>query len=200
MKNVTKITWKHIEGLNWGDKLNYSRISQEVWSTYTPETIRRMQAFVCQKQKELLRRYNLGVKSSTFASGFSDDGLSDVTAHVIGLGKKEYEKNLANPGLLNERTPWGTGIYGTKEGYKESFLYCFHRPPSPPKKHQVENLLDFKVKQICDEEGVPSVLLAIAIYCRGIADECKHECEQQAWIEDSEAIDALQALIRRNEV
>jgi hypothetical protein len=116
---------------------------------------------------------------------FSDDSLSDAIYHVIGLGQQEYEKVMNNLALLERRAE--------HEGYKESFAYCFQKPDRENK----ELLLDDKIGQLCEDEGVPSVLLSIAIYCE---DQASSETgkEKERWTEDAEAIGALQKLIRRN--
>jgi hypothetical protein len=194
MKDIKKITWKHIESLNWGGRLNYETIAKELWDSYTPATIQRMRTFVAEKQEELSARYRTKVKEGLI-SAFSNDGLSDVTAHVVGLGSTEYKKNVANPALLNKRAIEAEE-YGTRNGYKESFLYCFHKP-AEPRTHRIENLLDFKIRELCDQESVPSVLLSIAIYCEDVAAKCELQTEKEAWLEDATAIGALQALIRR---
>jgi hypothetical protein len=51
----------------------------------------------------------------------SDDSFSDLRAHIVGLGKKEFSSVMENPLFAYNRA---MAKYGTKEGYKESFLYA----------------------------------------------------------------------------
>jgi len=55
----------------------------------------------------------------------SDDGFSDVTYHVVGLGQQEFNRCMANPALVEKRY---NAPYGSPEGYQESFAYVFLRP------------------------------------------------------------------------
>ena len=48
------------------------------------------------------------------------DSLDDTLAHIIGLGKTEYERNLEEPRLILERE--------RKGNYVESFSYCIPFP------------------------------------------------------------------------
>ena len=47
---------------------------------------------------------------------YCNDGWGDTISHVIGLGKAEFERNLANPDLLVSRQDSGN--------YEECFSYC----------------------------------------------------------------------------
>jgi len=53
----------------------------------------------------------------------SDDGLSDVIYHIVGLGEAEFNLAVNDPTLIEKRYNSG---YGSNEGYKESFAYCLH--------------------------------------------------------------------------
>ena len=47
---------------------------------------------------------------------FCSDSWDDTTAHIIGLGKTEYDRNIETPRLIFERE--------RKADYHESFAYC----------------------------------------------------------------------------
>jgi len=49
-------------------------------------------------------------------SGTGDDGYSDLLSHIIGLGKKEFYRNIKNPKLAQKRVD--------ASNYRESFSYC----------------------------------------------------------------------------
>jgi len=48
--------------------------------------------------------------------GLGDDGFNDLCAHIVGLGREEYERNLADPSLAQKRAE--------SYGFEESFAYC----------------------------------------------------------------------------
>jgi len=48
--------------------------------------------------------------------GVSDDGYSDLTNHIVGLGKVEFYKHVNNPELIKK--------LAHSFGYKESYAYC----------------------------------------------------------------------------
>jgi hypothetical protein len=49
------------------------------------------------------------------SAGVGDDGFDDLTSHIVGLGREEYERNLASPSLAVER--------GQRYDFRESFAY-----------------------------------------------------------------------------
>jgi hypothetical protein len=52
----------------------------------------------------------------------SDDGLSDVLSHIVGLGESEFNQCIKNPLLIEARY---NSKYGSAAGYTESFSYTF---------------------------------------------------------------------------
>ena len=48
--------------------------------------------------------------------GLGDDSFDDLCAHIVGLGREEYERNLANPSLAQKRAE--------SHAFEESFAYC----------------------------------------------------------------------------
>jgi hypothetical protein len=74
------------------------------------------------KYRSLIEIVNTYKYLNNITDSFSgDDGLWDVTAHVVGLGKEEYWKSVKNPEYLLSR--WQNG------DYVECFSYWI------PKKH-----------------------------------------------------------------
>ena len=53
--------------------------------------------------------------------GTGDDGFSDLTCHVVGLGEKTWEASIANPRLVWNRAD---APHGSEGSYRESFSYC----------------------------------------------------------------------------
>lgn len=119
-KTKVKENWHKIESLGWGTKTtDYAAVSAKLQDGLTPEGIVILRNFVYARQTELYKAIEKFEKKWRGLNISSDDGLSDVTAHIVGLGEKAFLRALANPKIIERR-------YNTKDGYKESFLYCFH--------------------------------------------------------------------------
>jgi hypothetical protein len=54
--------------------------------------------------------------SNAAGDSFCCDSWDDATAHIIGLGKEEYDRHIENPPLIFERVETAD--------YRESFAYC----------------------------------------------------------------------------
>lgn len=52
----------------------------------------------------------------------TDDGLFDLKAMIVGLGKDEWERTIKNPKLAWDRA--NSKSYDTLESYVENFTYC----------------------------------------------------------------------------
>ncbi len=113
--------WNIIEkDLKWGTCLSYVKISRKLYAEYTEKQRTSIHNFVDDRFDDL---YTAFIKSGHLIvgnDGLSDDGLSDVLAHIVGLGNKEFLKSIENPKLIGKR-------YKDKD-YTESFLYSFLEP------------------------------------------------------------------------
>ena len=65
------------------------------------------------------------------------DSWDDTTAHIIGLGKEEFDRHIENPRLIFEREK--------KMDYRESFAYCIPHP------HDYEKLTDDGFEDFIEE-------------------------------------------------
>ena len=114
--------WKIINQCNWGMDFDCDRIKDFLINYYTKSERRELHDFCRKKIKKLYRtfeKYSLekfGDKYSNFY--VSDDGMSDLTAHIVGLGEEEYNKVIKNPELARKRAK--------NREYKENFMYSFH--------------------------------------------------------------------------
>jgi len=117
--------WRRIAQMQWAkdSKFNYKPIAQrcflkwgkeemEVIRLFAREKVDNLYTRIREKEKEIERRLYTG----------SDDSTSDCLWHIVGLGKSEYERNYANPFLIEKRAKL--------HGYVENFGYCFHEPDS----------------------------------------------------------------------
>ena len=101
--------WEIVGALRWQDDFNYERIKRELM----------LDRFNTAESIEPFRRiYEEKVGSLKDALGdFCCDSFDDVTAHIVGLGRAEYEAALANDAkLARERLDGGD--------YRESFAYA----------------------------------------------------------------------------
>lgn len=119
----------------------------------------------------------------------SDDGWSDLSSMVIGLGRVEFEKNLKDPSLLLKRA--NTDL-STIHGYVESFSYCIPfkdaYDPVPLKLARAVNSLRHwqeKVKEAGDD--VPSYMVTEVERRQLEVDELRVELErtgEEEWTQE----------------
>lgn len=107
--------WEIVDTVEWAKDFDYERIQVWMLKNLTLKECQEFRAVATQKWNQLDKL----VGDRNPARG-SDDSHSDLLYHVIGLGKEVFEANLADYDLLTQR---GEAIYGTPEGYKESFIY-----------------------------------------------------------------------------
>jgi len=109
--------WKLVAELNWGCKADGPGKTTNYKATKKTLMQKLDRAGV-----ESFRNTFDGLRSPLYKAldkaveGTGDDGFGDLLAHIIGLGKEEYERNLANPKLAQTRV--------NESRYEESFSYC----------------------------------------------------------------------------
>lgn len=118
--------WKRIARMNWEASHDYDRIGREIFSKWTRSQIKTTKEFVGERVNELYAAMKRWEQDHRPMDIGSNDGLSDVLYHVVGLGEQEFKKTMEDPTLLESRYNEGQ--------YKESFAYCFQNPV-PIKSH-----------------------------------------------------------------
>jgi hypothetical protein len=108
--------WAIVETANWSKDFDSERICNWMCQTMRWKKIVEFRTIAAKKWMELDR-----LCGDRNPAGGGDDSHSDLLYHVIGLGKEVYEANLADYMLLAFR---GNSPYGSKEGYKECFVYA----------------------------------------------------------------------------
>lgn len=110
--------WKITEPLGWGTRTtDYNKIKQHLMETLTPEQGFALIETYLKIRHQLVKQLDRWADEnddSRFQIG--DDSFDDLTNHIIGLGKREYEAVLKNPELAAERA--------AKWDFKESFSYA----------------------------------------------------------------------------
>lgn len=105
--------WGIIAELGWGTKTEDLMVLKTQLKETHPEDILHLGQFVYEKQQNLMKH----LKEAGKIDYAGDDGFSDLTAHIIGLGKAKYLAVIDNPSIAREM---GVGL-----DYVESFLYVF---------------------------------------------------------------------------
>ena len=138
--------WNRVEALNWARNKDYQRTAKLVYSlspvlrdeliNFVDDRVIALQTAIAKFEKDRGNSLDIG----------SDDGFSDVTYHIVGLGKKVWEAAMKNPLLVEKRYH---AKYGTKAGYKESFAYCFLELFDTEKKNDSQPVVTNKGVPMC---------------------------------------------------
>lgn len=138
MKEKTDF-WAIIEEMGWGRKTTDSTALSEEWfEKLGKEEMDKVSNFVDARVGELQRAVHKYESEHGDLEVGSDDGFSDVTHHIVGMGKEEFDRCVANPKLVEKRY---NAKYGTPEGYRESFAYVFLEPE--PKRTEADKKAEF---------------------------------------------------------
>jgi len=111
--------WAIIEKMNWNSDCNYNRIDKELIDGVYGDTeaqIRILNTFNDKYSRLEDTALALSDREYTKYVDKSDDGLSDLVSHIIGVGEVAYNKALSEP----------AGFYDFSDTARESFRYSFH--------------------------------------------------------------------------
>ena len=119
--------WRLIEPYGWGTKTtNSDAIEKNLMGIITPDEADALQETFSKLKGELSRAITRYEKQNDVSVGLGDDGFGDLLAHIVGMGRKEYEATLRDPQLAIDRAK--------ANKFKESFAYAL------PSKRDYENL------------------------------------------------------------
>lgn len=112
--------WKFIKEINWSfDNSDYKYLRSELKKKISRDEMLELRSFIDRKRKLLelvLCDHSIDKINKPYGYyGVGDDGFWDLTAHIVGLGKEEFTKNLHNPELAKSRADEGD--------YVENFQY-----------------------------------------------------------------------------
>ena len=120
--------WDIIEACEWAKDNNYDRIREFLIKLFSLEERKELVEFCRLKRNQLYARFEEWGRTQVPDDGYehrgcnyfpvSDDGLSDLTAHIVGCGETEFKRVMKNPELAKERADNGA--------YYENFFYSFH--------------------------------------------------------------------------
>ena len=114
MRNLEDQYWKQIEELEWSKDHDYKRIEQYLIDNFTAVESVDLMKFTADMQDDLMDRFHNDWLADP-GIAVSDDGWGDLTAEVVGRGKKFYE-SITVPKLQK------MVINGD---YHENFCYSF---------------------------------------------------------------------------
>jgi hypothetical protein len=120
--------WELIKSFNWGKSFDYVGI-QKLIQKLEPDQIKELQKFCDARVSDLYDRFEEFGRTKVVDDGYEfrgicyygvgDDSLSDLIAHIVGLGESEFNKVMKNPELARKRA--------ARQDYKENFLYSFSK-------------------------------------------------------------------------
>lgn len=110
--------WSLVDEIGWGTKTtDYEAIRSDLSRRFSSDEIEQYKDVLRELQYELMDVISAYEERTGKSTGTGDDGFSDLTAHIVGLGRTEYEATLRDPGRAVRRAK--------KRDYKESFSYAF---------------------------------------------------------------------------
>lgn len=132
---MTKLTdkqaWALIDQMGWGrSSQNYAALAREWYAKLGKAGMKALEQFVGARVADLyhvVKKYEATGKDIEIGS---DDGMSDLFFHIVGLGEVVFKSNMNYPSLLTDRYAEGD--------YTESFAYCFMEPEKPRTAKQKE--------------------------------------------------------------
>jgi len=110
--------WQLVDKLGWRKGADSKAIKKQVMKLLpTYEECESARAAMRKLEGQLYGVITKYEKANDVSAGLGDDSFGDLIAHIIGLGKGEFEASVKDPRRAIER--------GKKGDYTESFAYCF---------------------------------------------------------------------------
>jgi hypothetical protein len=106
--------WQMVETVGWKNNPDYNKARKALMAQYTAEETEEFSnvyVFLAQQ----LREADKDTEDRVGVLGCNDTS-DDLTAHIIGCGKEEYEANIRDPRKIRARLE--------ADDYQESFSYC----------------------------------------------------------------------------
>lgn len=113
--------WDCVNEIGWPGR-DSTEVKRDLLKAWTPEFSESFRSIFSEKSRVVGASLNAYESDGDPDYWIGDDGFSDLTAHVVGLGKEVFEREASNPELIAERA--------SKCKYKESFAYCIPYAPT----------------------------------------------------------------------
>ena len=114
--------WRLTEPYGWGTKTtDYKSIQKDLMRKMTPEQAKDLNQTFRNLKIKLYETVIQAEKAREIPHiNVGDDSFDDLQAHIIGMGRREYEAVMKNPALAAER--------GNAGKFSESFSYALPHP------------------------------------------------------------------------
>ncbi len=136
MKELTADkAWALIAEIGWGSRTtDYKHVAETYFKLLGKKGMKQLEDFVGAKVYELGKAVSdYETLHGTSLEVGSDDGFSDLRYHIVGMGKHEFDRCIADPPKMQIRSRKGE--------YTESFAYAFQEPEPPRTKAQKQKEL-----------------------------------------------------------
>lgn len=115
--------WRIVGGIGWGTKTtDYKAISKHLKETLTPEEVDGLRTTLAKVEGHLYKVITDWEEDTEKSCELGDDRFNDLIAHIVGLGKQEYDAVLRDPQKAYDRAH--ARSRGNFAGFKESFNYA----------------------------------------------------------------------------
>lgn len=113
--------WKLVDEIGWATKTtDYEKVRAELMSAFDVTMATQVNEVFSELQQQLADSIDRWERRSGRQLPVGDDSFSDLRAHIIGLGQKEFDAVIKNPELAMNRA--------AAHQFKESFGYCLPYP------------------------------------------------------------------------
>ena len=112
--------WTAVDQARWGQDYGYDRIKDFFLERFSQEETEAFRETFNDLKRALGDELSQWAKDEDKSFNLGDDSWGDLLAHIIGLGKREYEATMRDPSRALNRERRGD--------YKESFVYSIPYP------------------------------------------------------------------------
>ena len=140
--------WELVSQVNWASDHNYTRIKVELMKNLTPEAQEEYSNLFTKIRGRLGSKIDKYCEDNETSTHCSDDSFSDLLSHIVGLGKAEFDKVMADPELGVQR--------GQKGKYRESF--SFSVPYQSDREYTSKDKYTSKAKEFLETEAIAEFL------------------------------------------
>lgn len=143
--------WAAVADIGWGTRTtDYKAIQKKLMKRWDVTEATAFRDTFDRFQGQLMNRLNQWERETGNDLGVGGDSFSDLTAHIIGLGKREFDAVMKDPQLAYDRA---VARYGTRDGYVESFSYAIpHERDYREKAKGLSKFTDWAAKVIKEYE------------------------------------------------
>ena len=113
--------WKVVAEIDWQGRCD--QVAREPWRSVEAEVATKWDAAFLREFRSHLDEVCGALRERMMGWGredairVSDDGMSDLVAHVVGCGREVYDETMNDP--------WQAVFRVDEDRYRENFRYCF---------------------------------------------------------------------------